>query len=665
MKMRSLKRIVLLTVLAVLACGQVKAQLVKVEPGVKGDLPVPSELPKAAEGTFGALSLRNITVESRGMFSYYDYFVAPELQYPEASALGGESYTIQYHEYGSSEWQTLPSDLKWYTRNVSVGDQSFVVDRLYMEQDRSMAWPISYRLIMNGGPMDGYVSNEVKAEKSSNPNLKVSIGFFQPNLIYAGYNVSSHFVDVARIADPSKSEEAKKDFIDVPREDLNITYRWYLRNPNTYEMTLIEGATGDKYKPTMDQVGYELISQIVGSYGNSTFKTTHCEGIIKLAILASIHYQGSDGFVINTEYVLPNPEKELYIVEWAEETAESPYGNKKPVSNVKTLKPGQYAVNMDIEDYAGITLNYGENPYYLCSWSRRWDGYHEFFLFGADEYPVRINVQKNGKNVKLASVDVIGKNIEGKYSVIETLTATEESDTIKTKLLVGDYLFKAHAVDGTTETYFRNAAVWDEAKSIKLTSYIDWGKFFDETYAFTINLQPALGSLNGNSTITGTISIPSGAKARTRADGGELNCTVYLKDKTSGNIVAKTPAESNGHYTFLNVPVGEYIVVPDFVGYKAESADALAASVTQENQIVNVDCTLQATDVLPPAEGVLAGDANGDDEISVADVEVVADYIMGEAVYDFYEDNADANNDGRINIADIVFIVNIIENDKQ
>lgn len=657
MKMTSLKRIVLLIVLAVLTGGQAKAQLVKVEPGVKGELPAAPELPKAAEGTFGALSLRNITVESRGVFSYYDYFIAPELQYPDASALGGESYTIQYHESGSSQWKTLPSDYIYYSRSVSVCDQSFVVDRLYMEQDRSMAWPISYRLIMNGGPMDGYVSNEVEAEKPYNANLKVSIGYSQPNLIYAGYNVSSHFVDVARIADTSKSEEAKKDFINVPRGDLNITYRWYLRNPNTYEMTLIEGATGDTYTPTRDQVGYELVSQIVGSYNNSTFKTTHCEGTIKLAILASIHYQGRDGFIINTEYVLPNPEKDLYIAEWPEESEESPYGNKKPISNLKTLKPGQYAVNMDIKDYAGITLNYGENPYYLCSWSRRWDGYHEFFLFGSDEFPVRINVQKDGTNVKLASVDVIGKNIEGKYSVIETLTATEESDTIKTNLLVGDYLFRAHAVDGTMETYFRNAAVWDEARSIKLTSYIYWGKFSDETYAFTINLQPSLGSLNGNSTITGTISIPGGAKARTRAAGDGVNCTVYLKDKASGNIVAKTPAESNGDYTFLNVPVGEYVVVPDFVGYKA--SNALSASVTQENQVVNVDCALQATDVLPPAEGVLAGDANGDEDINADDVEAVAKYIMLEDVDEFYEDNADANNDGYINIADIVCIVNL------
>ncbi len=109
--MRSLKRILLLTVLAVLTCGQVKAQLDKVEPGVKGKLPAPPELPKAAEGTFGALSVRKVHLD--GMFS--NYWISVELQFPEASSFGGDSYTIQYHEDGSDSWKDLEDGMLYLT----------------------------------------------------------------------------------------------------------------------------------------------------------------------------------------------------------------------------------------------------------------------------------------------------------------------------------------------------------------------------------------------------------------------------------------------------------------------------------------------------------------------------------------------------------------------
>ncbi len=500
--------------------------------------------------------------------------------------------------------------------------------------------------------MDGYVSNEVLAQRLQG-TLNVWTDFSPiPEVIYPGNPVPAHDVWVMRLPDETKPEEAGKEFVTVNHDDLTLSYLWYLRNPNTYETTLIEGATGDTYTPTKDQWGYELISEIVGTYGDSPlpFISTHCAGTIVQPIEVSMEYVRKDGFVINTEYVLPNPTEAFYLFDL--------FRVRTSLPNVVTLKPGQYAVNTDIENYSSSKLCYGAGPYKLCTWNRQWKTYDALTFMDPKTYSVRINVQKDGQSVPSAAVDVIGKDLTGKYKVLETLTDTENSGLITTDLLEGDYLFRAHPVEGTMETYYPNAAVWDEAKTIKLYSKIYSEHFSDENFAFKIDLKSALSALSGNSTITGTISIPDGAKARTRAAGDGVNCTVYLKEKASGNIVAKTPAESNGDYTFLNVPIGEYIVVPDFVGYKAASSDALAASVTEENQIVNLDCTLQAAN-LPPAEGVKPGDANGDDVISGADVEAVAKYIMGEAVEKFNEDNADANNDGSINIADIVCIVNL------
>ena len=655
MKHLSIKKMFILTIMSVLACSQLNAQLVDVVPGSKGNLPAPPELQKAAEAHFGALCVRNVCLESEYMFSYYRYFLVAELQYPDASTFGGDSYTIQYHEAGSNEWKNVPKAYLYYTHPVSVGKQSFTAAQIDIEKEETKSWPITFRLVLNGGPMDGYLSNEVVAERPFLANLRVGIGYTQPSFIYAGYRVASHTVDAWRVPDTSKGEKADKRWIEIPRQNLTTSYRWYIRNPNTYEMTLIEGATDYRYTPTVDQVGYELISQIIGSYNNTTFKTTHCEGLIMLPILASAEYQGKDGFILNTEYILPNPEKDFYMIDWLNEES-----GRKALPNIKTLKPGQYSVHMNLDEYMSNYLCYGESPYILSMWSRHWDGYHEFAFIGAESFPIRINVQKDGKDISLASVDIIGKDIEGKLSVLETISASAESDTITTDLLAGSYLFKAHATDGTMDTYYPDAAIWNEAKTIKLTSDKYWNLYSDDDFAFTIGLQPTLAALTGNCTISGTVVIASDA-AQTRASGEAESYTVYLKDKASSSIVASTTTDGSGKYTFQNVPIGEYIVVPDLVGFKAESSEDLSASVTQQNQIVNLDCLLQATTEFPPIDGVVPGDANGDGDVTSEDITEVAGYIMGEWSYMFNEDNADANGDKVINIADIVEIVNIIK----
>ena len=59
--------------------------------------------------------------------------------------------------------------------------------------------------------MDGYVSNEVVADRPFLANLRVGIGYSQPNFIYAGYRAASHTVDAWRVPDTSKGEKADKE----------------------------------------------------------------------------------------------------------------------------------------------------------------------------------------------------------------------------------------------------------------------------------------------------------------------------------------------------------------------------------------------------------------------------------------------------------------------
>ena len=54
------------------------------------------------------------------------------------------------------------------------------------------------------------------------------------------------------------------------------------------------------------------------------------------------------------------------------------------------------------------------------------------------------------------------------------------------------------------------------------------------------------------------------------------------------------------------------------------------------------------------------GDANGDGEVTIADVVTIVDYTLGKASPTFVESAADLNNDGQINVSDVVALVNIL-----
>lgn len=61
--------------------------------------------------------------------------------------------------------------------------------------------------------------------------------------------------------------------------------------------------------------------------------------------------------------------------------------------------------------------------------------------------------------------------------------------------------------------------------------------------------------------------------------------------------------------------------------------------------------------------GGIVGDANGDGEVSMADVMFVVNYILGTPAETFNFKNADANLDGEIGMPDVMYIVNYILND--
>ena len=76
--------------------------------------------------------------------------------------------------------------------------------------------------------------------------------------------------------------------------------------------------------------------------------------------------------------------------------------------------------------------------------------------------------------------------------------------------------------------------------------------------------------------------------------------------------------------------------------------------------LASAKCTVVVASELRPGKALDEEDPNA--EISVADVNAIASYIMGETVENFNITNADANQDGKISVADVTTTVKMILN---
>jgi hypothetical protein len=639
-----LHKTILLSLMTVFAIGTVVAQPPSsnpVEPGTKGNLPAVQDIPAATEDILPILHLEMVT----GHYVSNAYTQELSLRFPDASTFGGQYYILQYKSGGS-----------W----VDYVSYDGVV---HFEGDNAGPTHIAneYRLKLVGGNKGGWVSNVITVPYVN--TLKCFLTWLDYNeslFTGSGILLRNCLPYVQKTNDDGENEEFNE-------KSPYFVYKWYRRNPNTYEMTLIEGATDFEYTPTMEDVGYEIVKVVMGDNDNVAFYGAHTDGIVKMPIEASVEYLDRNGFVLNTSYVLPDGGKGLCL------SAEpgDPYCESVPLpeGSVKELKPGQYAVSINVEQYEGREVRYADDRYRVAFLYEfpDWGGdgqmkttYREAQLM-PERYmrPLQIKPLLNGESVA-TTIDILGKGLDGKFKVIESLTPDKaENGIFNAEVFQGKYYVKARQTDGTLETYYPNALVWSDAKFIEPEAE-SWDEDWQPTCA-TINMVEAPAPLTGSSVIEGTIMVVN--KARTRGEDA-TTYTVYLKNKATGKVIAQTQTNASGNYRFENVPIGEYIVVPNVDGYKAETTTPAMVAVTQEKQTVsNVDCTVTEATIAEifKEEPEMKGDADGNGTVDTKDVIQMVNYIINPAT-SINKANADYNGDGVVNVTDIILLINDIVN---
>ena len=672
----SIQKMIVSSAMALFAISTAMAQhhaMWDIIPASKGSLPVPQEIPGPAEGRFPGLTLEEVDYNHHTGAIVNGYWMNLDADepympvfYPET--FGGDYYTLQYRTKSSGVWKTYTDD------NGNPVQYSGRISALCPE----ISEDTDYRLKLHGGPMDGYLSNEVSA-KMPTVNYSVITRRYvsQPNFITPGVKVEGALIDAER-QDRGHLEdyEAKYNTLASFGYDSSCyRHQWYRRNPKTYDMEPIAGATELDYTPTVEDVGYELVDVTTGDDINISFYAASNHGIVSVAIGAAIEYIGDDGFVLNTDYDIPEPEKNIILNRYDDATGteiEAPFGNA-----LEKRKPGQYAIKMNAELYTYGQLMYADEGYNLAfvykSPVNNEDyteiiGYEPWYHFAMIEpyafyRTLQIKPLLNGESFA-TSVDILGKNIDGKLVTVKTIAAEELSDGIMTTdVYKGKYYVKALQTESTTDTYYPNALIWSEAGIVEPEAE-NWEIENWQPTCATINIVETPAPLQGSSIIEGTIILQTTASARTRGND-DMTYTVYLKDKSTGKMVAQTQTDASGHYKFENVPVGDYVVIPNVDGFKAAASAPVEIQITQANQtITNANSYLiEASEAEIFHEStVLSGDAFEDGTIDMKDIAAIVDYLMGKNPDNFNQANADANNDGVINAADIVTIVNIYRN---
>jgi hypothetical protein len=497
----------------------------------------------------------------------------------------------------------------------------------------------------------------------------------QPNFITPGVKVEGAMIDAER-QDKGHVENNYAKYNTLASFGYDspcYRHQWYRRNPKTLEMEAIAGATEHDYTPVVEDVGYELVDVTTGDDVNISFYVASSHGIVSVAIGASIDYIGDDGFVLNTDYDIPEPEKNIILYRYDDATGteiQAPFG-----SILEKRKPGQYAIKMSVELYRYGQLSYADESYNLSFVYKSpvydnneiigYEPWYHYPMIEPESFYRMLQIKPLFNGVPLAtSVDILGKNIDGKLVTVKTLEAEELSEGIMaTDVYKGKYYVKAHQTESTMETYSPDALIWSEAGIVEPEAE-NWEVENWEPTCATIYLAETLAPLQGSSTIEGTITIlATAANARTRG-GGDITCTVYLKDKSTDKIIAKTLTDAVGHYKFENVPVGEHIIIPNVDGFIPATSVPFEVMVEHSMQAIkNADYTIQEASEAEifHEEIILPGDAFEDGTVDTKDITAIVDFLMGKNPENFNKKNADANNDGTINAADIVEIVNIIK----
>jgi len=250
-----------------------------------------------------------------------------------------------------------------------------------------------FRIKINGGPKDGWVSNEQYAVYSnietyfSSWSMDESMYLTGTMSPWVGRGIETSF-GVKKLSDGTIVENG-------------LTYQWYRVNPATYEYTPIPNATTTSYTTTVADVGYKLLIKATGD-------GTTVGGFQQIMSSQGVLYPNkayttnltSSGFNLNLLYSVPS----LTINELELRDKD---GEKVEIISVSpTNNPAVYQI--------ATTLSEEKSPYYLINNNYGWMICNEMIFEGGQHVDImpgiNFSLTSTGNNSPMNNLSISATN---------------------------------------------------------------------------------------------------------------------------------------------------------------------------------------------------------------------------------------------------------------
>lgn len=249
-------------------------------PGHKGALPLFSGN-QAVTGTFSGLYVEEL--DRQPYFFESGSRCEALLRFPTAGDLEATSLRLQYYDTLLTSWVD-------YGENYVTDYNNFIVVPTGNER---------VRLVATGGPLDGFVSNEV------------SLGFTAVDTSFNGYSLDESMM-LTGVMSPfvGRGLEASFSVINNDTKDAILTglsYQWYRVNPYTYEHIEVTGATNLFYTTTIEDAGYYMAIIATGDeiIVGGRYEIISGGEPVSIPVKTFGENATDNGFDLNFEYYLP------------------------------------------------------------------------------------------------------------------------------------------------------------------------------------------------------------------------------------------------------------------------------------------------------------------------------------------------------------------------
>ncbi|MCK9525536.1 MAG: hypothetical protein M0R49_06365 [Limnochordia bacterium] len=280
-----------------------------------------------------------------------------DMYFPTPASLGGDGYELQYFDSADSTWKSYED-----VETSSADSDNFSLT----------FWEATtFRLLMIGGPLNGYTSNEIEVVPSSVHTYFSSWGM----------SAVSSYVGEMFIGNATAKRISDGAIVD----DEYLTYQWYRVDPNTFEMKQIPGANATQYTTQDADVGSAILFKATGDGVNiggftQVWAPNFWGKVIQPILIpnkAFISDVTSNGFTLNLHKNVPNLSKDQLEL-WA-------YGFSAPdeplvIQSIEFVPGSQAKFIVEVEipagleslwltaqtDHWGIVSNYreeGHHPY--------------------------------------------------------------------------------------------------------------------------------------------------------------------------------------------------------------------------------------------------------------------------------------------------------------